>query len=559
VRRRAILLGTAAILAVPSIACATTTAATPSPRPSIENAAPASAAVVPSALRRFFQYTRPATYDTVKLQIQVPMRDGVHLGCYLYVPATLGTTTPAPGRFPGIIDNFTPYYLAYPAAHFNGQYFSRHGYLDLECTPRGVGTSGGRFPGWLSALENRDNYDLIEWLAHQPNSNGKVAQEGDSYGGMTAYRVAALHPPHLVTIAPQQSYASMYLDYSYPGGIRSLGDPDWYLFTGGVGVVRPMLSIQEKRWLAHPLLDAYWQQIDIAPKWNQITVPILGFGGWLDLFQDGMVRNYLGLKGPNTYLINGPWTHGSTFDSTVTLGALLAWFDHWMYGDPRAPMPPTHVASYVMPSGPWQALADWPPAGTHAQTLGFTTSGALAAEPGKTGNSSYVVNTGAGLVDLRSGDHLTFAGLPLPTTQVIRGAGTVRLVATLTDPTGSIAATQHGIDTSRLVDTNFVFHLYDVTPAGAKRLITRGYLKASQYTSHTYPTRLPLGQAVEYDIPLWQVDYRIAANDHLELLLESGEQECCQSAAPAASQPLFPLTVTVATGRGGSSLTLRVD
>ena len=95
-----------------------------------------------------------------------------------------------------------------------------------------------------------------------------------------------------------------------------------------------------------------------------------------------------------------------------------------------------------------------------------------------------------------------------------------------------------------------------MTPAGSRALVTRGYLKASQYRSHTYPATIPLGQPIDYTVPLWHVDYRIAAGHHLELLLESGEQSCCLSAAPAAVQPLLPLTVTVATGAGGSTLSL---
>ncbi len=516
--------------------------------------ASSSAAGTPAALQRFFGYQRPADYASVRFEVQVPVRDGAHLGCYLYEPATRGTAVPAPGRFPGIIDNFTPYYIAYPVGAFSGTYFADHGYLDLECTPRGTGLSDGVFPGWLSAIENRDDYDMIEWLVHQPDSTGRVAQEGDSYGGMTAYRVASLHPPGLVTIAPQQTFDSLYLDYTYPGGIRSLGDPYWYLFTAAVGLGRNVVSTQEVDWLQHPLLDAYWQQIDIDTKWKQIDLPILGYGGWLDIFQDGMVRNYTALAGPDTYLIDGPWTHGSTFDSTVTTGTLLAWFDHWLYRDPHAPMPPTHVASYLMPRGPWQALPAWPVPQARTQILGLTTAGALSVDQAPAGRRSYVVNTGAGAVDLPSGDHLDFTGSPVRTAETIGGAGVVHLVATLTDPSGAIAASRGAAGTALSVDTNFVFHLYDVTAAGTKTLVTRGYLKASQYKSHSDPATIPLGRPIDYTVPLWHVDYRIAAGDHLELLLESGEQSCCLSAAPAAAQPLLPLAVTVATGAGGSSL-----
>jgi uncharacterized protein len=496
----------------------------------------------PPALDRFFHYDRPAAYRVQQVQVRVPMRDGAHLGCYLYQPA-------AKGRFPGIVDNFTPYYIAYPFNAFSGTYFAEHGYLDVECTPRGTGTSDGTFPGWFSAIENRDNYDLIEWLAHRPNATGRVGQEGDSYGGMTAYRVAALHPPHLVAIAPQQSYGSLYLDYSYPGGIRSLGDPYWFAFAGATGLGHSLASAQEASWLQHPLLDSYWQQIDIDTKWPAIHLPVLGFGGWVDIFQDGMARNYVGLRGTDTYLIDGPWTHGNTFDATVTHGALLAWFDHWLNRDPRAPLPPTHVASYLMPSGPWQALADWPLPQARPRQLSLTTAAGLSATLGPAGRRSYTVNPAAGAVDLSSGDHLVFTGRPLATAETTGGAGVVHLVATLTDPSGAAGPLD-------AVDTNFVVHLDDVAPSGGRTLVTRGYLKASQYRSHSQPARLPLGRAVDFPVPLWHVHYRVAAGHHLELLVESGEQSCCLSAAPALAQPILPLSVAVRTGSGGSSLVL---
>ena len=183
-------------------------------------------------------------------------------------------------------------------------------------------------------------------------------------------------------------------------------------------------------------------------------------------------------------------------------------------------------------------------------TLALTTAAALSPMSGPPGRRSYVVNTGAGLADLPSGDHLDFTGAPLPAATTIAGAASVRVVATLDDPSGTAAAAPD------LVDTNFVFHLYDVAPGGAETLVTRGYLKASHRRSHAAPERIPLGTPVEYTVPLWHVHYQVAAGHHLVLRLQSGEEECCLSATPAAAQPLLPLTVTVHTGRGASALTL---
>jgi predicted acyl esterase len=498
---------------------------------------------VPKPLEQFFSYRRTATFGSRVDEVRVPMRDGVKLDCYLYRPTERGTARPAPGRFPGIINNFTPYWIAYPAGAFHGEFFAERGYLDLECTPRGTGMSEGVFHGWFSAIENRDNYDLIEWLAARSDSTGRIGQHGNSYGGMTAYRVASLHPPHLAAIAPQQSYASLYLDFAYPGGIRSLGDPYWFGFAGATGAGHSLASTQEVSWAQHSLRDGYWKQIDIDTKWSQITVPVLAFGGWPDVFQDGMARNAIGLQGPDRYFVSGPWVHGNTFDATVTKGALLAWFDRWLYRNPFAPLPPTPAASFVMPSGPWQTLPAWPDPEARTHSLSLTASGGLADAAPVGGTATYSATPAAGAVDTWR-DHLAFRSQPFAAPEIIGGAGTLRLSAALRG--------------SPPVDTNFVVHLTDIGPSGNRTLITRGYLKASHLSSHEVPAVLPAGQLVTYRVPLWHVHYRVAAGHRLELWLGNGENDCCFTSAPAAAQPRPPLTVAVATGPSGSVLDLPV-
>jgi predicted acyl esterase len=161
------------------------------------------------------------------------------------------------------------------------------------------------------------------------------------------------------------------------------------------------------------------------------------------------------------------------------------------------------------------------------------------------------VNTGAGAVDLPAFDHLVFTGSPLKVAETIGGAATARLLVSLSDPSGA--------KTPLPVDTNFVVHLYDESPSGGRTLITRGYLKASHRWSHSILDTIPLGPALEYRVPMWHVNYRVATGHHLVLTLGSGDPECCLSAAPALAQPLRPLKVTVATGTGGSSISLPVS
>ncbi|MFC5826002.1 CocE/NonD family hydrolase [Nonomuraea insulae] len=107
----------------------------------------------------FFSYDRPATYEVRTERVQVPLRDGGHLACDLHRPA-------ADGRFPVIVYDYTAYdqleSLGRAAA-----YFVERGYNAAVCNARGSGDSPGHLDPF-SAQEQRDNYDLIEWLAARP-------------------------------------------------------------------------------------------------------------------------------------------------------------------------------------------------------------------------------------------------------------------------------------------------------------------------------------------------------------------------------------------------------
>src|SRR3990170_1822905 len=73
-------------------------------------------------------------------------------------------------------------------------------YVTVHASVRGTGCSGGEFDlfSWRSALDGRE---LIEWIADQDWSNGKVGIYGHSYGGITGFMVTATRPPHLTAMS----------------------------------------------------------------------------------------------------------------------------------------------------------------------------------------------------------------------------------------------------------------------------------------------------------------------------------------------------------------------
>ncbi|HEX9816114.1 MAG TPA: CocE/NonD family hydrolase, partial [Candidatus Thermoplasmatota archaeon] len=74
-----------------------------------------------------------------------------------------------------------------------------HGYAIVLEAIRGTGNSGGCFD-FFGDEEQRDQAHVVEWIAEQPWSNGRVGMMGLSYHGTTPTEAAILNPPHLKTI-----------------------------------------------------------------------------------------------------------------------------------------------------------------------------------------------------------------------------------------------------------------------------------------------------------------------------------------------------------------------
>src|SRR5688572_2880621 len=80
----------------------------------------------------WLRYDRPATFQAVTAEIQVPMRDGVWMRCTLVRPGKDGYA--ADGPFPALVSNFFAY-RALQKATFGKQaeFFATRGYAVLVC------------------------------------------------------------------------------------------------------------------------------------------------------------------------------------------------------------------------------------------------------------------------------------------------------------------------------------------------------------------------------------------------------------------------------------------
>ena len=340
-----------------------------------------------------------------------PMRDGVRLATEVYLPE-------GDGPFPVILQR-TPYNRRSPNPGSDcdsgtGRYFAERGYATLNQDTRGRYRSEGEFDAMRQ--EAADGYDAVEWAAAQPWSNGKVGMIGGSYVGLTQWQAAVEQPPHLVAIAPHYSSSDYHKGWTYQGGAFDLWfamswtaqtlAPDTLqrrLEAGGMPRAQALEEVgafvaegQEKllgdwlwqlpladfagfrrsgniaayydEWLARPSYDDYWAHLDVETKWPLVEVPALITGGWYDIFQEGTIRNFMGVREEGgtdvarngTKLIMRALCHACPGDTTagdidfgpdnvLDLNAAWArWFDYWLRGEDNGVADDPAVRLFVM-------------------------------------------------------------------------------------------------------------------------------------------------------------------------------------------------------------------
>jgi predicted acyl esterase len=139
----------------------------------------------------------------------VAVRDGTRLALDVYRPAVDGrpVNTPRP-----VVFMFTPYRPRYHSStdghvveldmlrRFGLGDLTERGYVVAIADIRGKGASFGERRGFQDRTEAYDGYDLVQWLASQPWSSGKVGMLGCSYLGGTTVHVASTAPPALKAI-----------------------------------------------------------------------------------------------------------------------------------------------------------------------------------------------------------------------------------------------------------------------------------------------------------------------------------------------------------------------
>ena len=226
--------------------------------------------------------------------LEVPAADGARIAAILVRPRT-------PDKLTSLLD-FTIY-----AQHFFGIAgaieMAGNGYAGMTAYTRGKEWSGG--PVMPYENDGADAASVIDWLAAQPWSDGRVGMFSGSYDASAQWGALKHHPLALRAIATHASNApgidtpmqgNVFQNFIYPWPFYTTdtsalddvnyGDSDrwsslnrkWYL-SGRPYRDLPLIDGQPnpvfEKWLDHPAYDSYWQSlIPVGREFTSIDIPV---------------------------------------------------------------------------------------------------------------------------------------------------------------------------------------------------------------------------------------------------------------------------------------------
>lgn len=362
---------------------------------------------------------------------EVPMSDGIILYADVYLPLPAAT-------YPTLVVR-TPYGVQRPGMHEPMVKFAQNGYAVVLQDVRGRYESEGVWEPFRD--EAKDGYETIEWAAVQPWSNGRVGTQGGSYLGHNQWQAASQKPPHLEAIFPILASTNIYANWWGMGGAFRLS------FNYGWGAVRmpnrimlpqfwhtaefmpeslryenilrhlplkdgDLISagnpVQHYRdWIIHQSYDNYWESISDEERFDQITVPSHTLGGWFDIFIQGTINGYVGMKNHGATeearngarMIIGPWGHGSSqsfggvdFTPDAQLDYFerqLKFYDRHLKGIKNGIDDQPPVKLFYMGINKWRSEDDWPIPGTEYRNLYITSEGSANSVRGD-GNLTFM-------------------------------------------------------------------------------------------------------------------------------------------------------------------------
>ncbi len=325
-----------------------------------------------------------SSFDYVRREVMIPMRDGVKLHTVILVPKGAKGAPILLTRTPYDADALTNHAAsAHLGPILNGydnatEVIVEGGYIRVVQDVRGKYGSEGDYVmtrplhGPLNPTpvdHSTDTYDTIDWLVKNiPESNGRVGILGISYDGFLPLMALVNPHPALKVSVPMNPMVDGWMgdDWFHNGAFREQGmsyiyeqeatrnnranwwtshfdDYDEFLAAGSAGELGRRHGIEQvgfwRKLLEHPSYDAFWQEqaMDKILAAQPLKVPVmLVHSLWDQEDIYGAPAVYKAIKPKDTdnnkvFLVMGPWHHGQEIGDGSTLGAVKFGSDTGLY------------------------------------------------------------------------------------------------------------------------------------------------------------------------------------------------------------------------------------
>lgn len=377
---------------------------------------------------------------TMETNIAVKTPDGAT------VCAIMARPRASPGRLPALLQ-FT-IYADSVASLREALRAAANGYVGVTGHTRGKACSPNTTVPY--AHDGADAAALIDWIAAQPWSDGRVGMYGGSYSGFTAW-AAAKHMPRALKAIMVGSPVAPGIDVPMEGNVFGNFVYPWPFYTTNTRWLdnvtyndnarwnrlsrewyrsgRPYRELDQidgtanpgfAAWLAHPTLDAYWRAtIPQDEQYANVTIPVLQTAGYFYGGPGGAVYYFLQHYKHNPrathYLVIGPYDHfqaqrgvvtplgdtatyiaGYEIDPVARIDILAnlryQWFDYVLKGGPKPALLRDRVNYQVMGANVWKHAPSIAAAANGRRRLYFSparssTSYTLTETPGKRNES----------------------------------------------------------------------------------------------------------------------------------------------------------------------------
>ncbi len=481
------------------------------------------------------KFSKPGYTIFEEADVRIPMRDGVKLAADIFRPS-------APGqKFPGLLA-VSAYSRQIPRTALPlGQneagiteFWVPRGYAQVIVDVRGSNESEGSWD-MMGPQEQRDLFDLVEWIAEQPWCDGNVGMTGCSYFGWSQLMAATQRPPHLKAIFAFDAAIDLYREAFFHGGIFTSGFPNrWFealraenLLGGQLkdpsGMLRHFKTVLS---CEYPFDGPYYQERLSWTRLNRVQIPVYFACDWTfySLHLRGAFEGWESVGNVPKRMLIGPKLVPFRPMKAYHYEA-LRWYDYYLKEMDTRVMDGLPIQLYIPGQDRWRGEREWPLARTQWRQF------FLAGEAGK-GERRLVDDTGPdsfGIYDYDPSGSEALLGRPK---LVYRSEP----LSCDLEVTGPLALYLWASSTAS--DTDWFVNFKDEAPDGQLHELTRGWLRASHreldtarsktwrpFHPHVKAEPLTAKEAYEFAIEIWPTSKLFKAGHRLRLEIASCDDQ----------------------------------